>query len=98
MNEITQKELKEWMASDKEFQLIDVRERSEFDAFNIGAELMPLSEFTSHIDKIKKDVPVVVHCRSGKRSADAIHYLNTNFGYTNLLNLTNGVLKWDDPE
>lgn len=96
MNEISQKELKNWMKENKEFQLIDVREKHEFDAFEIGGELMPLSEFTQHIEKIKKEIPVVVHCRSGKRSADVIHYLSTNLGYTNLLNLRGGVLNWNE--
>jgi len=95
MNEITQKELKTWLEEKKDFQLIDVREKFEYEVFNIDAELMPLSEFTNHIDKIRKDVPVVIHCRSGKRSADAIQYLSANLGYTNLLNLKNGVLDWD---
>lgn len=96
MNEISQKELKTWIEEGKDFQLIDVREVSEFEQFNIGGELFPLSEFTSHINKIKEDVPVVIHCRSGKRSADAIRYLATNYGYTNLLNLVNGVLNWNE--
>jgi adenylyltransferase/sulfurtransferase len=96
MNEISQKELKTWTKAGKEFQLVDVRERSEFELFNIGGELMPLSEFTNHIDKIRDDIPVVIHCRSGKRSADAIQYLAVNHGYTNLLNLVNGVLNWNE--
>ena len=96
MNEISQKELKTWSEVGKDFQLIDCREVSEYEQFNIGGELMPLSEFTNHIDKIREDIPVVIHCRSGKRSADAIRYLSTNFGYTNLLNLVNGVLNWNE--
>jgi len=94
MKEITQEELKNWMSMEKDFQLIDVREVHEYNEFNIGAELMPLSSFVAHVDKIKEDLPVVVHCRSGARSAQAIQFLVKERGYDNLYNLVGGVLDW----
>jgi rhodanese-related sulfurtransferase len=44
-------------------------------------------------DKVAKDKPVVVQCRSGKRSAAAIMQLE-QLGYTNLYNLRGGILAW----
>ena len=38
------------------------------------------------------DLPVLIHCRSGKRSATAIRELENAFGYTNLYNLKGGIL------
>lgn len=72
-------------------QLIDVREIHEFNIYNIGGELMPLSELEKHIPKISKDKTVVVHCQSGIRSRKAIELLKAKYGYTNLLNFAGGL-------
>ncbi len=73
------------------FQLIDVREEYEFNTYNIGGELMPLSELEDHIDKIRRDKTVIIHCQSGYRSQEAIELLEEKYGYTNLLNFTGGL-------
>lgn len=75
------------------YQLIDVREKHEYEAKNIGGELMPLSELEKHLPKISRDKTVVVHCQSGIRSQKAIKILEENFGFTNLVNLVGGINK-----
>lgn len=75
------------------YQLIDVREKHEYEARNIGGELMPLSELEKHLPKISRDKTVVVHCQSGIRSQKAIKILQEKYGYDNLLNLTGGMNK-----
>ncbi|MGV2437966.1 MAG UNVERIFIED_CONTAM: hypothetical protein LVT10_26340 [Anaerolineae bacterium] len=48
------------------------------------------------IQQIPNDREVIVHCRSGKRSADVIEFLRV-VGYTNkLVNVTGGILAWSD--
>ncbi len=84
------------MDEGKDFQLIDVREKSEFELADIGGELIPLGTVADNVAKFSKDKPVIVHCRSGKRSATAIEYLEQNFGFTNLFNLKGGYLAWVD--
>ncbi len=74
-----------------EIQLIDVREKAEYDINNLGGELMPLAEIEGFLPRIKKDKTVVVHCQSGIRSQKAIELLQKKYGYTNLLNLTGGL-------
>lgn len=96
MKEVSVSELKTMMDEKQDFQLIDVREKSEFEVCDLGGELIPLNSISNSIDKISKSKQVVVHCRSGKRSANAIHYLESNFGFTNLYNLTGGILAWAD--
>jgi len=96
MNQISVDELKELMDEGKDFQLIDVREPGEFEIANIKGELIPLQSVPNNVEKIDKDKPVIVMCRSGKRSANAIMYLEQNFGYTNLSNLEGGILAWRD--
>ena len=46
-----------------------------------------------HDELSKKDCPVVLHCRSGVRSARALRMLAAA-GYTNLYNLKGGILAW----
>lgn len=96
INEITVQELKEWQESGKDFQLIDVREPNEFAEAEMGGELIPLGTVTANIDKFSKEKPVVVHCRSGKRSANAIAALQMDHGFDNLYNLKGGILAWQE--
>jgi len=71
--------------------LIDVREKNEHDAFNIGGLLIPLDEIISNAHAVPKDVPVVLYCRKGIRSQIAIQRLEDKFGFTNLINLRGGI-------
>ncbi|MCA6073492.1 molybdopterin-synthase adenylyltransferase MoeB [Fulvivirga sedimenti] len=90
---ISVEELARWKKEAKHFQLIDVREPDEYKLGNLGGLLMPLSELEKHLDNISADQPVVVMCRSGKRSQTAILKLSSH-GYKNLLNLDGGILAW----
>jgi rhodanese-related sulfurtransferase len=94
MKEKTVSELKQMRDDGVDFQLIDVREEHEFDMCNIDGELIPLGNLLTDIDKIRKDVPVIVHCRSGSRSAAAINELEKRFGYENLYNLKGGIMAY----
>jgi len=96
MKEITVQELKQLIDEKKDFQLIDVREQHEFDEANINGLLIPMGEVMDNIDKIAKDKQVVVHCRSGKRSATVISALESQHGFTNLYNLHGGILAYID--
>src|SRR5476649_2507066 len=93
MKEVSVQELKEKMDNGEDFQLIDVREDFEYETSNLGGLLIPLGGILIETDKIAKDKPVIVQCRSGKRSAAAIMQLE-QLGYTNLYNLTGGILAW----
>lgn len=94
MKEITVQELKKLQDSKADFQLIDVREEYEFDEANLNGELIPMGEIMEHIDKISRDKQVVIHCRSGKRSATVIQALEAQHGFQNLYNLKGGILAY----
>ena len=94
MKEKTVAELKEMIDRGDDFQLIDVREPNEFEICNLKGELIPMGEIPANADKISKDKPVIIHCRSGVRSARMINYLEENNGFTNLYNLKGGILAW----
>ncbi len=94
MKEISVSELKAMMDQGKDFQLIDVREPNEYEFANIGGELIPLATVASNSDKISRDKMVVVHCRSGARSGQAVRMLEQQHGFNNLYNLKGGILAW----
>jgi len=94
MKTINVTELKKMISDKEDFSLIDVREENEFEADNIDGTLIPLGEIPSRMNEIPKDKKVIVHCRSGVRSANAIHFLEQN-GYENLHNLEGGILAWN---
>ena len=94
MKEITVQQLKKMMDEQEDFQLIDVREEKEYNYCNINGELMPLGRILDFEDEISKEKKVVVHCRSGARSANAILQLEDAFGYDNLYNLKGGILAY----
>lgn len=94
MKEITPGELKKLMDTKADFVLIDVREEHEFEEANLNGKLIPMGEVMDRLREIPKDKQVVVHCRSGKRSATVIGALESQHGYTNLYNLKGGILAW----
>jgi len=95
MKEITVQELKKMQDNGEDFQLIDVREDFEYEVSNLGGELIPLSGILIEADKIDKNRPVVIMCRSGRRSAAAVMQLEQQ-GFTNLYNLKGGILAWSE--
>lgn len=93
VKEITAQEYKTLVAENADFQLIDVRESFEYEESNLGAILIPLGDVMNHVEKISKDKQVVIHCRSGKRSATAISMLqDADPTFDNLYNLKGGIL------
>ncbi len=96
MKEITVKELKEKMDQGEPLQLIDVREPDEVAICEIGGENIPMAKVLDNIEKIRRDVPVIVHCRSGGRSGNIVQALEQRKGFDNLYNLKGGILAWSD--
>lgn len=96
VKEITVEEFYDWQVRGEKFQLIDVREPLEYETANLGAILIPLAKVTDHADQFARDVKVVVHCRSGVRSAKAIRDLEDKFGFDNLYNLKGGILAYQN--
>lgn len=93
--QMTVQELKERMDRGAAPVLIDVREPQEYQICNLGARLIPLSEIPSRLGEIPRDREVVVHCKSGHRSQMVAEYL-AQAGYTQVANLSGGILAWAD--
>ncbi len=93
--EMTVEELSEKMKSGDAPVILDVREYFEFDLANIDGVLIPLGELEMRLYEIEqhKEDEVVVHCRTGSRSAEAVQLLQNN-GFKSVRNLTGGLNEW----
>jgi sulfur-carrier protein adenylyltransferase/sulfurtransferase len=92
--DITVKELKERMDKGTAPRVIDVREPSEHAICAIpGAELIPAAQFVQRLGEFDPDAEIVIHCKSGGRSARAVEMMKAR-GFTNARNLTGGVIAW----
>jgi rhodanese-related sulfurtransferase len=98
MKSITVEELKARMDSGEKINLIDVREPHEYEEANLGGRLFPLGKIqTMQVEDLEdlKDEEVIIHCRSGKRSAMACQVLD-QMGFTNTYNVEGGILAWQE--
>ncbi|MFN4082935.1 MAG: rhodanese-like domain-containing protein [Bacteroidia bacterium] len=95
--DITVNELKQRLDAGEKLNIIDVREPSEYQAYNIGAKLIPLGQLPNRLNEIEslKNEEIIVHCRSGARSANAKLFLEDE-GFTNVRNLLGGMMAWQD--
>ena len=74
--------------------LLDVRNPEEIAICRIaGSTVIPLPELPNRLAELDRDTPMIVHCKSGVRSAKAIALLN-EAGYRGLRNLQGGILAW----
>jgi adenylyltransferase/sulfurtransferase len=95
---MTPAELKARLDRGDRLTIIDVREPFEWDIGNLGdhgARLIPLGQLPERADEIDPADEVVLHCRSGVRSAHALEHLREQ-GYARLWNLDGGILAWSD--
>ncbi len=93
---ITPTRLKQRIDAGEDLFVLDVRNPNEFAIARIpGTVLVPLPDLPARLAEVPRDREVVVHCKSGMRSAKAIEFLKGQ-GYTRLVNLTGGILAWAD--
>nr|AFO69338.1 molybdopterin biosynthesis-like protein MoeZ [Amycolatopsis orientalis subsp. vinearia] len=93
---ITPAELKAKFDNGDNFALIDVREQHEYEIVNIkGATLIPKDRILSGeaLAELPQDKPIVLHCKSGARSAEALAALHAA-GFKDATHLGGGVLAW----
>ncbi len=96
--EITVTDLKARLDRGEPMTIIDVREPYEWGIANLkeyGARLIPLGELPQRLDEVTSSDDIVLHCRSGARSAQALELLRAH-GYRRLFNLAGGILAWAD--
>jgi adenylyltransferase/sulfurtransferase len=93
--DVTVQDLHQWLSQPDAPQLVDVREPQEHQICRIAqARLIPLGELPRRLQEIDASRPVVVHCKSGQRSAKAVSLLR-GAGF-DARNLRGGILAWID--
>lgn len=94
METITTIELRSLLDGNYEGLLIDVREPDEYEIANIpGSRLIPLQTLPDQLDSLPTDREILIHCKSGRRSARAVELLLDN-GFTRVKNVTGGIDAW----
>jgi adenylyltransferase/sulfurtransferase len=94
--EMTVEELKQRLENGEPLFILDVRNPEEYQICRLpGSKLLPLPELPKRVAELSKDQEMVVHCKSGMRSAKAIAFLKQQ-GFQKLRNLQGGILAWAD--
>ncbi|NIQ09040.1 MAG: rhodanese-like domain-containing protein, partial [Gammaproteobacteria bacterium] len=74
--------------------ILDVRKPEEYAISRIeGSKLIPLQELPERIAELNTADDIVVHCRSGVRSAQAVEFMQ-QAGFQKVKNLVGGINAW----
>jgi sulfur-carrier protein adenylyltransferase/sulfurtransferase len=93
--EITPRELKARLDRGDDLYILDVREPHEYQICHLNGHLIPLGDLPRRVNELDSSREIVAHCRSGKRSADAVSFLR-QAGFKKIWNLKGGILAWSD--
>ncbi len=95
--EITVQDLKARLDNNEELLIIDVREEWEYEEFNIGARLIPLTQLLTNLSQFEdqKESEIIIHCKSGGRSAQAQQFMIQQ-GFKNVVNVIGGMAAWQE--
>lgn len=75
--------------------IVDVRAPSEFEAAHLaGSVNVPMDQLGTVSQGWDKNLPIVVYCATGARSANAAQYLAAQ-GFRKVYNLTQGIVAWN---
>jgi adenylyltransferase/sulfurtransferase len=89
--EVDASELRKLIRNQEPLVLVDVRDIREHELLNIGGLSIPLNELRSRYFEIPRDKKVILYCKMGQRSSEALKYLQLNKGYSNVYQLTGGI-------
>lgn len=94
MTEISVNDLKRRRDAGEQLVVLDVREPDEIATASLsGVTVIPMGEIPSRYAELPQDVPIVVMCHAGGRSARVTRFLNQN-GFPNAVNLAGGIDAW----
>ncbi|MDR3722341.1 MAG: molybdopterin-synthase adenylyltransferase MoeB [Candidatus Acidoferrales bacterium] len=93
--EITSRELKTRLDRGDDIYILDVREVHEYQICNLNGHLIPLGELSRRVHELDSSREIVAHCKSGKRSAQAVEFLR-GAGFKKISNLKGGIVAWSD--
>jgi adenylyltransferase/sulfurtransferase len=91
--EIQPEEFKRRLDAGESIFVLDVREPHEYQICSIHGHLIPLGDLPKRIHELDSSREIVVHCKSGARSAKAVDFLRQS-GFKHATNLAGGILAW----
>jgi molybdopterin/thiamine biosynthesis adenylyltransferase/rhodanese-related sulfurtransferase len=91
--ELSARELKERLDRGEDVFILDVREPHEYQICNLKGHLIPLGDLPRRVHELDSAREIVAHCKSGKRSAQAVDFLK-KAGFRKIYNLHGGILSW----
>ncbi|MEN8251236.1 MAG: molybdopterin-synthase adenylyltransferase MoeB [Bacteroidota bacterium] len=94
VNEVNVQEFDQMLKNGNDIELVDVRTEFEHHIENLGGKLIPIENLVNRIDEISRDKKVIVYCKIGVRSTEAILHLQNIYQFKNLYNLTGGIEAW----
>jgi sulfur-carrier protein adenylyltransferase/sulfurtransferase len=93
--DISVEDLKRLRDENADFVLIDVREPHEYEICHLDGKLIPLRTLASRLGELDPHAHIVVHCRTGGRSASAVKAMR-GAGFDNAWNVNGGIIAWID--
>ncbi len=91
MKQVAPEELKEWIDTNRNICLVDVREKWEYEVCQLpNAVLSPLGSLQNQPPPADKQQTLVVYCHTGRRSMIGCAILES-LGYADVYNLTGGI-------
>lgn len=94
MKSITVEQLQAWRQDGTSHTLVDIREPYERSVSHLDGLHIPMAEVMARHNELPQDEPLVIHCRSGARSAAVTQALALQHGFDNVYNLTGGIMAW----
>jgi rhodanese-related sulfurtransferase len=93
--DITVFEAKTLIEENPDLVILDVRTKSEYDEAHIeGAINIPVQELEERIDELSKIDNILIYCRTGNRSSQAVNILKSN-GFTKFYHMNKGITGWN---
>lgn len=92
--QLTVHELQRWRNEHVEHLIVDIREIHEVAVSGLGGKHIPMAFCLARQNEIPRNIPVVIHCRSGARSMATVSALMSKCGFSNLHNLQGGIKAW----
>ena len=85
--------MKEKLDANEDIFILDVREPHEYEISNLKGYLIPLNNLPDRINELDSSKEMIVHCKIGGRSAQAVEYLKRS-GFKKVKNLVGGINAW----
>jgi len=88
--EITADDLRSKLSTQAAIRVIDIREEPEYASGTIADTFIPMGTLLDNLNRIPRDIPVILHCQKGSRSRSAVKILQEQ-GYRNVWSLEKGI-------